>query len=45
VEWAWTVLPMVFLVLIALPSLRLVYIADEGFDYELSVKVVGHQWY
>lgn len=44
-EWAWTVLPMVFLVLIALPSLRLVYIADEGFDYELRVKVVGHQWY
>nr|AUJ21355.1 cytochrome c oxidase subunit II [Tetragnatha sp. Rapa Nui] len=44
-ESVWTVLPGVFLILIALPSIRLLYLMEE-YDYpELTIKVLGHQWY
>nr|YP_004123333.1 cytochrome c oxidase subunit II [Paranemertes cf. peregrina SCS-2010]ADD62166.1 cytochrome c oxidase subunit II [Paranemertes cf. peregrina SCS-2010] len=45
VEAVWTVLPGVFLVFLALPSLRLLYLLDEINDSVLTLKVVGHQWY
>lgn len=44
-ERIWTVLPSFFLLAIAFPSLRLLYIIEEVEDYELTVKVIGHQWY
>nr|AWN56276.1 cytochrome c oxidase subunit 2 [Goeldia sp. DPP-2018] len=44
-ESIWTVLPGVFLVFIAFPSLRLLYLMEEYDDYEMTVKVMGHQWY
>ena len=44
-ELIWTVIPMVFLVFIALPSLYLLYMTEDVSRYGLSVKVVGHQWY
>lgn len=44
-ELIWTVIPIVFLVFIALPSLYLLYITEDVSTYGLSVKVVGHQWY
>ena len=31
--------------MIALPSLRLLYLMDEVIDPALTIKVVGHQWY
>lgn len=45
VEIIWTVLPALILLLIALPSLRLLYLLDEVKAPGLTVKVVGHQWY
>nr|YP_006303258.1 cytochrome c oxidase subunit II [Zygeupolia rubens]ADZ05385.1 cytochrome c oxidase subunit II [Zygeupolia rubens] len=45
IEAVWTVLPAVFLIFLALPSLRLLYLLDEVNDPGLSVKAVGHQWY
>nr|BAH10489.1 cytochrome c oxidase subunit II [Rudarius ercodes] len=45
VEIVWTVLPGVILLLIALPSLRILYLMDEINDPHLTVKAVGHQWY
>nr|YP_006303653.2 cytochrome c oxidase subunit II [Moolgarda cunnesius]AEK53200.2 cytochrome c oxidase subunit II [Moolgarda cunnesius] len=45
VEIIWTVLPAVILIMIALPSLRILYIMDEINDPHLTVKAVGHQWY
>lgn len=45
VETIWTILPAIILVLIALPSLRILYIIDEINNPTLTVKTVGHQWY
>nr|YP_010534106.1 cytochrome c oxidase subunit II [Rexea antefurcata]UXX50396.1 cytochrome c oxidase subunit II [Rexea antefurcata] len=45
VEVIWTILPAIILILIALPSLRLLYIMDEINAPHLTVKAVGHQWY
>lgn len=47
-EVVWTVVPGVILVLLAIPSLQLLYSLDfVVYDYEpiLTVKVVGHQWF
>nr|YP_009937400.1 cytochrome c oxidase subunit II [Trigonopterus singkawangensis]QNT26910.1 cytochrome c oxidase subunit 2 [Trigonopterus singkawangensis] len=45
IEMIWTILPAIILVLIALPSLRLLYIMDEVFNPVISIKIIGHQWY
>lgn len=45
IEIVWTVLPAVILILIALPSLRILYLIDEINDPHLTVKAIGHQWY
>nr|WNH36938.1 cytochrome c oxidase subunit II [Coryphaenoides leptolepis] len=45
IEIIWTVLPAVILILIALPSLRILYLMDEVNNPHLTVKAVGHQWY
>nr|ARH55231.1 cytochrome c oxidase subunit 2 [Trigonopterus sp. 1 AH-2016] len=45
IEMIWTILPAVILILIALPSLRLLYIMDEIFNPTTTVKIIGHQWF
>nr|YP_010395747.1 cytochrome c oxidase subunit II [Anthrenus museorum]ARH54067.1 cytochrome c oxidase subunit 2 [Anthrenus verbasci]UQJ73824.1 cytochrome c oxidase subunit II [Anthrenus museorum]BBE06952.1 cytochrome c oxidase subunit II [Anthrenus verbasci] len=45
IEIIWTILPALTLILIALPSLRLVYLLDELENPSLSIKTIGHQWY
>nr|AFP53909.1 cytochrome c oxidase subunit II [Ceutorhynchus scrobicollis] len=45
IEMIWTILPAIILIIIALPSLRLLYILDEIYNPELTVKAIGHQWY
>nr|AIG23360.1 cytochrome c oxidase subunit II [Parantechinus apicalis] len=45
VETIWTIMPAVILVLIALPSLRILYMMDEIFNPYITVKAMGHQWY
>ena len=44
-EVAWTVLPVLILVVIAIPSFRLVYFEDRTEAADMTVKVTGHQWY
>ncbi len=44
-EIAWTLIPVLILVVIAVPSFRLVYFEDRTHDPALTVKVTGHQWY
>jgi len=44
-EIAWTVVPILILVLIAVPSFRLLYYAESPPDAAMTVKVTGHQWY
>nr|WNH22937.1 cytochrome c oxidase subunit II [Scophthalmus aquosus] len=45
IEIIWTVLPAIILILIALPSLRILYMMDEINDPHLTIKALGHQWY
>lgn len=45
VETIWTILPAIILIMIALPSLRILYIIDEINDPAITVKTIGHQWY
>jgi cytochrome c oxidase subunit II len=44
-EIAWTVIPVLILVVIAIPSFRLVYFEDRTADADMTLKVTGHQWY
>ena len=45
VEVLWTVVPVVILVLIAIPSFKLMYYMDRVPDAQMTIKVTGHQWY
>nr|QFG40087.1 cytochrome c oxidase subunit II [Munidopsis verrilli] len=45
IEIIWTLLPVVILVFIALPSLRLLYLLDEVNKPSVTLKTIGHQWY
>ena len=44
-EIAWTIIPILILVVIAIPSFRLLYYGDKAVDAAFTVKVTGHQWY
>ena len=44
-EIIWTILPAVILAFIAVPSFALLYSLDDVVDPELTIKVIGHQWY
>ncbi len=44
-EVAWTVLPVLILVVIAIPSFRLIYYEDRTDAADMTIKVTGHQWY
>nr|CCI69535.1 cytochrome oxidase subunit 2 [Metacrangonyx goulmimensis] len=45
IETIWTVVPIFILLMIALPSLRVLYFLEDSFDSFLTMKVMGHQWY
>jgi cytochrome c oxidase subunit 2 len=45
VEILWTVIPVIILVIIAVPSFRLIYFADKVPEADMTLKVTGHQWY
>jgi cytochrome c oxidase subunit 2 len=44
-EIVWTLTPSVILIFIALPSFALLYAIDQVILPELTLKVIGHQWY
>jgi cytochrome c oxidase subunit 2 len=44
-EIAWTAIPALILVLIAIPSFRLLYFMDRTQAADMTVKITGHQWY
>lgn len=44
-EIIWTTIPILILVAIAIPSLRIHYYMQRDIDPELTVKVTGYQWY
>nr|AXI98703.1 cytochrome c oxidase subunit 2 [Pseudoniphargus ruffoi] len=44
-EIVWTMLPVFILLSIALPSLQALYLLDDPFSPNISIKAIGHQWY
>nr|YP_009680612.1 cytochrome c oxidase subunit II [Monodontina vondembuschiana]QDH07412.1 cytochrome c oxidase subunit 2 [Monodontina vondembuschiana] len=44
-EAAWTVIPGLLLLILAIPSVRLLYLLDEVGGPSVSLKAIGHQWY
>ncbi|MGC6484530.1 MAG: cytochrome c oxidase subunit II [Candidatus Puniceispirillales bacterium] len=45
IEVLWTVIPVIILVVIAVPSFKLLYYMDRTDDTDMVVKVTGAQWY
>ena len=45
IEILWTVIPVLILVGIAIPSFRLLYYMDRTNDTDMVIKVTGNQWY
>ena len=43
-EIVWTVIPVLILIIIAVPSLKLLYFTDRIENPELTLKVTGNQW-
>jgi cytochrome c oxidase subunit 2 len=41
----WTVVPVLILVIIAIPSFKLMYFMDRVVDADMTIKVTAHQWY
>lgn len=44
-EFIWTILPLLILVFIAFPSIRILYLMDEVKGPVVTCKVIGHQWF
>ncbi len=45
IEVLWTVVPVLILVIIAIPSFKLMYFMDRVPNPDMTIKVTGHQWY
>jgi len=45
IEVLWTAVPILLLVLIAVPSFRLLYKQDIIPPADMTIKAIGHQWY
>ncbi len=44
-EVMWTIVPVIILVTIAVPSFRLLFLQVDGPKPDITVKATGHQWY
>ena len=44
-EILWTGVPVLILIIIAIPSFKLLYYSDRPVDPEMTLKVTGYQWY
>ena len=44
-EIVWTLVPVLILIVIAIPSMKLLYSADRTVEAEMTLKVTGYQWY
>jgi len=45
IEILWTVIPVLILVVIAIPSFKLIYYMDRVPKADMTIKVTAHQWY
>lgn len=44
-ELIWTIIPIIFLLFMAFPSLYLLYITEDSTSPSSVLKIIGHQWY
>ena len=44
-EFLWTVIPVLILIVIAVPSFKLLYYVDKQIEPDITIKVTGNQWY
>ena len=44
-EIVWTTIPAIILLILAVPSFSLLYAMDEIAEPEITLKVLGHQWF
>ncbi len=44
-EVLWTAVPVIILVVIAIPSFKLLYFADRVEEADMTIKAIGRQWY
>jgi len=44
-EVVWTLIPVMILVIIGIPSIKLLFALDRPQDAQITIKVIGHQWY
>jgi cytochrome c oxidase subunit 2 len=44
-EILWTLAPVLILLVIAIPSFKLLYFMDKAEHADMTLKVTGHQWY
>lgn len=44
-EIAWTGIPVLLLLVVAIPSFQLLYFMDRVEDADMTIKITGHQWY
>lgn len=45
IEVVWTVVPIIILVVVAVPSFKLLFYMDKHENPDMTLKVTGHQWY
>lgn len=44
-EVLWTLVPVLILVAVVIPSMKMLYFADRTKESEMTLKVTGYQWY
>ncbi len=44
-EVVWTMVPVLILILMAIPSIKILYYADRTADADMTLKIIGNQWY
>ncbi|MEK6733661.1 MAG: cytochrome c oxidase subunit II, partial [Pseudomonadota bacterium] len=45
IEIIWTIIPFILLIIIAIPSFKLLYFVDTVGEMDMTVKVTGRQWF
>jgi cytochrome c oxidase subunit 2 len=45
IEVIWTVVPVMILIVIAIPSFKLLYLEDVVPKADMTIKAIGHQWF
>lgn len=45
IEYIWTSIPAFILIILAIPSIKILYITEEYSSPSITIKTTGHQWY